>query len=95
MVLGSDDKPAERIKGKPPRYPKMARKLHQPGRVTVEFVLTEEGVPTGMVVIESAGNVLDKAVMGSLAEWRYTPAEKDGVPVRVKLRVRQTFRLGR
>lgn len=95
VVLGPDDKPAERIKGKPPRYPKMARKLNQQGRVTVEFVLTEEGVPTEIAVIESAGKVLDQAVMDSLAEWRYTPAEKDGIPVRVKLRVRQTFRLGR
>ena len=95
VVLGPDDKPAERISGKPPRYPQMARKLKQQGRVTVEFILTEEGVPTEMVVLESAGKVLDRAVMDSLAKWRYTPAEKDGVPVRVKLRVRQTFRLGR
>ena len=73
----------------------MARKLKQQGHVTVEFVLTEEGVPAELVVLESAGNVLDQAVMDSLAEWRYTPAEKDGVPVRVKMRVRQTFRLGR
>ena len=95
VVLGPNDKPAERILGKPPRYPPMARKLNQQGRVTVEFVLTEEGVPTEMVVLESAGTILDHAVMSSLADWRYTPAEKDGVPVRVKLRVRQTFRLGR
>ena len=95
VVLGPDDKPAERIKGKPLRYPRMARKLNQQGRVTVEFVLTEEGVPTEITVIESAGKVLDRAVMDALAEWRYTPAEKDGIPVRVKLRVRQTFRLGR
>ena len=95
VVLGPDDKPAERISGKPPGYPRMARKLNQQGRVTVEFVLAEEGVPAEIVLLESAGNVLDQAVMDSLAEWRYTPAEKDGVPVRVKMLVRHTFRLGR
>ncbi len=95
VELGPDDKQPERISGKPPRYPAMARKLNQQGRVTVEFILTEEGVPEQLQVIESAGTVLDQAVMDSLAEWRYTPAEKNGVKVRVKQRVRQTFRLGR
>jgi outer membrane biosynthesis protein TonB len=48
-----------------------------------------------MQIIESAGTILDQAVMDSLAQWRYSPAEKNGVKVRVKQRVRQTFRLGR
>lgn len=95
VELGPNDKQPERISGKPPHYPPMARKMNQQGRVTVEFVLSEEGVPEQMQVIESAGTVLDQAVLDSLAAWRYTPAEKNGVKVRVKQRVRQTFRLGR
>ena len=95
VELRPDDTAAKRISGKPPGYPPMARKLKQQGRVTIEFVLTEEGVPTELVVLESAGAILDKAVLDSLAEWRYEPAKRNNEPVRVKMRVRQRFRLSR
>ena len=95
VELGPDDTAAKRISGKPPGYPPMARKLKQQGRVTIEFVLTEEGVPTELVVLESAGAILDKAVLDSLAEWRYEPTKRNNEPVRVKMRVRQRFRLSR
>ena len=62
----------------------MARKLKQQGRVTIEFV-----------VIESAGAILDKAVLDSLRKWRYEPAKRNNEPVRVKIRVRQHFKLTR
>lgn len=94
VELGPEDKPAKRISGTAPSYPPMARKLKQQGRVTVEFTLTEAGVPTEIQVLESGGPILDKAVLESIAEWRYEPAERNGVPVRVKMRARQTFRLG-
>jgi TonB family protein len=94
VELGPDDKPAKRISGSAPSYPPMARKLGQQGRVTVQFILTEEGVPTELEILESAGDVLDRAVLESVAAWRYEPAEKGGVKVRVRMRVRQTFRLG-
>ena len=95
VELGPDDTPAKRISGRPPGYPPMARKLKQQGRVTIEFVLTEEGVPTELVVLESAGAILDDAVLDSLRKWRYEPAKRNNEPVRVKMRVRQRFRLGR
>jgi serine/threonine-protein kinase len=94
VELGPDDKPAKRISGDAPSYPPAARRRDQQGRVTVEFVLTEDGVPTDLTILESAGEILDNAVLESVATWRYEPAEKDGVRVRVKMRVRQTFRLG-
>ena len=62
--------------------------------MTVAFIVTEEGVPTELRIVESAGEILDSAVFDAVAEWRYEPAEKDGARVRVQLMVRQTFRLG-
>ena len=94
VKLGPDDKPAKRISGNPPVYPPMARKLNQQGRVTVAFIVTEEGVPTELRIVESGGEILDSAVLHAVAEWRYEPAEKDGARVRVQMMVRQTFRLG-
>jgi TonB family protein len=94
VALKPNDTPAKHISGKAPGYPPMARKLKQQGRVTIEFVVTEEGVPTELVVVESAGAILDKAVLDALAKWRYEPAMRNNEPVRVKMRVRQRFRLG-
>ena len=95
VELGPDDTPAKHISGRAPGYPPMARKLKQQGRVTIEFVVTEEGVPNELVVIESAGAILDKAVLDSLRKWRYEPAKSNNEPVRVKIRVRQHFKLTR
>ena len=95
VELGPDDTPAKHISGRAPSYPPMARKLKQQGRVTIEFVVTEEGVPNELVVIESAGAILDKAVLDSLRKWRYEPAKRNNEPVRVKIRVRQHFKLTR
>lgn len=94
VELGPDDTPPKRIEGKPPSYPPMARKLGQQGRVTVSFVLTEDGVPTDLRIVESAGKILDEAVLESMASWRYEPAVKNGVKVRVRMTVRQSFRIG-
>ncbi|HSF15199.1 MAG TPA: TonB family protein [Vicinamibacteria bacterium] len=94
VELGPGDPAPKRVSGEPPTYPAVARRLNQQGRATVEFVLDEDGVPTKLQVIESAGEVLDAAVLESLSTWRYEPPQKDGVKVRVKMRVRQSFRLG-
>jgi TonB family protein len=95
VELGPNDTPAKHISGRAPGYPPMARKLKQQGRVTIEFVVTEEGVPIELVVVESAGAILDKAVLDSLRKWRYEPATRNNESVRVKIRVRQHFKLTR
>ncbi len=94
VTLGPDDKAPKRISGSPPSYPPMARKMRQQGRVVAEFIVTEEGIPIDIRIVESASPVLDKAVLDAITEWRYEPAEKDGAKVRVQMRFRQKFRLG-
>jgi TonB family protein len=94
VTLGPDDKAPKRILGSPPSYPKVARKLRQQGRVVAEFIVTEEGIPIDIRIVESASPVLDKAVLDAITEWRYEPAETDGVKVRVHMRFRQKFSLG-
>ena len=94
VTLGPDDKAPKRIFGGPPSYPPLARKLRQQGRVVAEFIVTEEGIPIDIRIVESASSVLDKAVLDAITEWRYEPAEKDGVKVRVHMRFRQKFKLG-
>jgi protein TonB len=81
-----------RIEGSLPVYPKDARKLHLEGSVTVDMVIDEEGQPTQVRVRESAGPILDAAVLDALKLWRYEPTLREGRPVRVLHRYRHHFR---
>ena len=62
--------------------------------VTVSWVVDEEGRVTDLKVLESGGARLDEAVVAALSQWRYTPATKDGVKVKVKLARKYTYRTG-
>ena len=59
------------------------------------MIVTEDGEPLDLAVVESAGDILDQAVLDAVGEWRFEPALKDGVKVRVPWTIRQTFRLSR
>ena len=95
VELGPDVTPPRRISGAPARYPEVARRRRFAGAVTVSMIITEDGEPLEPTIVESAGDVLDQAVLDAIREWRFEPARKDGVRVRVPWTVRQTFRLSR
>jgi TonB family protein len=84
--------PAKRIKGDAPSYPEEGRRLRLQGSVTVEMLVDEMGQVQDPHIIESAGEVLDRAVLGSVRHWRYEPARKNGVKVKTVIQVRTTFR---
>jgi TonB family protein len=88
---GPDVTPPEKISGATTSYPEAARKLKLRGTVAVEMTVTEQGEPTELRVVESAGEILDGAVLVAVKDWRYTPAQKNGVKVRTRVRVEQTF----
>jgi TonB family protein len=92
---GPDVTPPRKISGENAPYPDPARKLKLRGTVTVEMTITTWGEPAELRVVESAGETLDDAVLAAVRTWRYTPAEKNGVKVRTRVRVRQTFEGGR
>jgi eukaryotic-like serine/threonine-protein kinase len=80
-----------RISGEAAPYPEAAKRLRLEGSVTVEMIVTERGEPVNLRVVESAGEIFDTAVLAAVRTWRYAPAEKDGVEVRVRIRARQLF----
>jgi TonB family protein len=79
-----------RISGKPARYPETTGKKVS-GRVAVEMTVTETGEPTDLRVVESMGDAVDKAVLEAMQTWRYEPAIKDGVKVKVRIQESQSF----
>jgi len=83
--------PPNRIEGRPADYPKKARKVKLRGSVLVEMIITEKGDPTEIQVLESAGTLLDEAVVEAVRAWRFEPARKGGVKVSVRWRYQQTF----
>jgi TonB family protein len=62
--------------------------------VSVSFVVTETGEVTDLKVTESAGQVVDDAVTSAIRTWKYSPAVKKGVKVKVRVAFKQTFRAG-
>ena len=93
VELGPDVTPPRRIEGFSARYPDAARRHELGGSVTVSMIITEEGEPIEVTIVESAGAILDAAVLEAIQDWRFEPAVKDGVKVRVRWVVRQTFKI--
>jgi TonB family protein len=80
-----------KVSGESPAYPASARDLNLTGTTGVEMTITEQGAPADLRIVESAGELLDQAVLSAVRTWRYTPAERDGTRVRVRIRMRHTF----
>jgi protein TonB len=94
VELSPDVVPPKKISGDSATYPEPARRLKLYGSVAVSLVVDAQGLPTNLKVIESAGQILDDAVLKAVSTWRFAPAMKDGVKVSVHWQVRQRFQKG-
>ena len=92
MEMGPTVTPPVRIAGRPAAYPRLARELRQYGTVAIDLIVDETGAPIELQVVESAGPILDDVVLKAVRTWRFEPARKDGVRVKVRWHVRQTYK---
>jgi len=76
------------------RYPEVARRAKLEGSVQVSFIVTETGTVEAIEIEQSGGEVFDRAVINTAKAWRYEPATKNGVRVKLRMRKRFTFRRG-
>ncbi len=76
--------PPKKISGSSPPYPDEARRVNLLGTVKLEMIVNERGEPTDLRVVQSAGDLLDRAVVNAVRNWRYEPAVKGGVRVKVR-----------
>jgi serine/threonine-protein kinase len=95
VALDGDVTPPVRIRGGAAAYPEAARAMRLEGTVAVAMIVDEHGSPTELTVVESAGPVLDKAVLDAVRGWRFEPATKAGVRVKVRWTARQSYRSAR
>ncbi len=71
-------------------FPDAAKRARIQGSVELSFLIDENGAVSDLQVVESGGEVFDDAVLETVPSWRYEPATKHGV--RVKMRWLQRFR---
>jgi TonB family protein len=91
---GQVDTPARRLSGASPSYPSSrAPRLKSGQRVSVlvRFVVTETGEVGDVTVVESVSKLVDDVVVAAVKGWKYEPATKGGVKVKVETNFRQTF----
>ncbi len=77
-----------------PIYPDIAKEREWEGRVLVRVQVTAEGTCDGVELHKSSGyEVLDKAALDAVRQWRFIPAKQGGVAVASKVTIPIDFRL--
>jgi TonB family protein len=61
------------------------------GAVVLDFVLLEDGTPKIVRITRSIDPALDRAAVHTFEQWRFSPALKDGVPVKVRMNAEVMF----
>ncbi|MEO6575623.1 MAG: energy transducer TonB, partial [Polyangiaceae bacterium] len=85
--------PARLVSSAPPIYPAAARAAEVEADVALELVLDSTGHVADAKVTRSAGYGLDRSALDAIRGYRFSPAQKDGRPVRVRMHWTVQFRL--
>ncbi len=62
------------------------------GTQSIEVWVSETGEVFNTALVESAGKLLDDALLAAVSRWRSAPATLRGVPVSVRIAVQHHFR---
>lgn len=74
-------------------YPESAKAAGLQGNVVLKILIGADGKVQEVEVLKSASPELDEAAINAVKQFVFTPAEKNGKPVRVWFAVPFTFRL--
>lgn len=74
-----------------PSYSSSANRSKPAGAVVLDAVILEEGIPKILRVIRSLDWELDEIAINALKQWRFSPAMKDGDPVKVRMNIAVSF----
>ena len=61
------------------------------GTVVLDAIIPEDGIPRVIRVIRSLDWQFDESAINALKQWRFSPAMKDGNPVKVRMNVAVEF----
>ncbi len=95
IPLDDADVPPRQVRTANPVYPTAARSLGREGSIMINLLISETGDVIQTAVIGGAKGSLgfDKAAENAVRKWKFAPASKDGVPVRVWKPVTIAFKL--
>jgi TonB family protein len=89
-------RPSNRVKAEFSEEARNAPRKHPFGRFSavslLSLVVDAEGRPQDICLKKSAGYGLDVKAFEAAAKYRFHPAEKDGVPVAVRISIEVNFR---
>jgi TonB family protein len=74
-----------------PEYTEEARLAHLAGIVTMSLTVDDDGMPNDIHVVHPVGLGLDESAVACMRQSRYSPAQKDGKPVPLKISVSLAF----
>lgn len=78
----------------PSMYPARAKRRGIQGFVTVEFMVTKEGLVKDIVVVEAQPEkVFENSVLTSVSQWKFKPPTVEGIPVATRARTTMKFKL--
>jgi TonB family protein len=95
VIPGPGVNPPEMISREPPKYPPAAERMGASGEVIAEALVGINGVVEDVRIIRVEGRNFgfETATEEAIYKWRYKPATKGGVKVRVWVAIRVPFRL--
>jgi protein TonB len=87
VEMGTDVTPPQRVFGSPPSYPPLAERRRLGGVVIVEALVDETGSVQDVRVLRGVKPDLglDAAAATAVRGWRFKPATKNGVRVKVRI----------
>jgi TonB family protein len=92
VAFGPDVTPPLRLSGPIPAYPPAALERGMEGSPVVEIWIDEKGQVMDVAILESAGAMLDGAVLEAVTSWTFRPASVGGTPVSVRMTLQHQFR---
>jgi TonB family protein len=82
-----------KVRNVKPVYPEEAQRARVQGVVIAEAFIARDGTVRDVKILRSAGELLDRATIDAVRQWRYAPTLLNGVPVEVVMAVTTSFTL--
>lgn len=87
------DRPPRMIYTPNPEYSPTARRKNIEGSVVLSLLVGTDGLPHNIKLEKGLGYGLDEKALETIQTWRFSPAEKDGRPVEIRITVNIRFHL--
>jgi len=90
---GSGISPPSVIREVKPDYTEEGRRRNLEGDVVMEIVVRRDGSVGDVKLLQGLGAGLDQRAIDAVRQWRFSPAQRQGVPVDVIVEVAVEFKL--